>query len=160
MLKKWLCLLVIPALPFFMFSPWLFAESSDSEPTIKYAAPEGEAAFVAKLNLHTTAEVEQMLKRAEMYVENIDQYPDFEPITVILHGPELRAFDRRNYKEFKEIVGLAARLEAFNIINVQVCEVQMMQDGISPGDLPAFVEMVPYGPAEEERLIKRGYQYF
>lgn len=160
MLKKWLCLLVIPALPFLMFSPWLVAESSGSEPTIHYAVPEGEAVYVAKLNLHTTAEIEQMLKRAEVYVENIEQYPDFEPITVILHGPELRVFDRRNYKEFKEIVGLAARLEAFNIIDVQVCEVQMMQGGISRDDLPAFVEMVPYGPAEEQRLIKRGYQYF
>ena len=72
----------------------------------------------------------------------------------------MRIFDRRNYKEYKEIVGLAARLEAFNVINVQVCEVQMMRDGLQMSDLPAFVESVPYGPAEEERLLKRGYQYF
>ena len=157
MLKKWLCLLVLPAL---MFSPWLFAETFDSESAIKHAIPQGQVAYIAKLNLHTTDEVEQMLRRAEEYVENIEQYPDFEPIAVILHGPELRAFDRRNYSEFKELVGLAARLEAFNIIDVQVCEVQMMQDGITRGDLPAFVQTVPYGPAEEKRLIKRGYQYF
>jgi len=143
-----------------MFSPWLLAESSDSSPVIKYAIPEGETAYVVKLKLHTTDEVERMLKRAEKYIENIEKYPDFEPITVILHGHELRAFDRRNYNEFKDLVGLAARLEAFNIIDVQVCEVQMMQDGITRGDLPAFVQTVPYGPAEEKRLIKRGYKYF
>jgi len=157
MFRKWACFSILLSA---LFSPWLFAESSGSEPTIQYAVPEGETAYVAKLNFHTTAEVEQMLKRAEIYIENIEQYPDFEPITVILHGPELRAFDRRNYKEYKDIVGLAARLEAFNIIDVQVCEVQMMQDGIKRSDLPAFVETVPYGPAEEKRLIKRGYQYF
>jgi len=157
MFRQWACL---SALLIGLFVPWLSADSSDFEPSIQYAVPEGETGYVAKLNFHTTAEVEQMLKRAEIYIENIEQYPGFEPITVILHGPELRAFDRRNYKEYKDIVGLAARLEAFNIIDVQVCEVQMIRDGIKRSDLPSFVETVPYGPVEEKRLIKRGYQYF
>jgi len=157
MFRKWAC---FSTLLIAFFSPWLFADSSNSEPGIHYAVPKSKAAYVAKLNFHTAAEVEQMLQRAEIYIENIEQYPDFEPITIILHGPELMAFDRRNYKEYKDIVGLAARLEAFNIIDVQVCEVQMMRDGIKRSDLPAFVETVPYGPAEEKRLIKRGYQYF
>lgn len=157
MFTKWLCLLLFPVA---IFSPCLSAQSVESGPTIKYAVPDREQGYVAKLNLHNAAEVEQMLRRAEIFVENLEQYPNFEPITVILHGPELQAFDRRNYKEYKDVVGLAARLAAFNIINVQACEVQMKRDGISASDLPAFVETVPYGPAEEKRLLKQGYQYF
>ena len=158
MLRKWVSLTVLLLA---LVAPSAGADSAEQTPSITYAVPQvTTGGYLAKINLHTPAEVEQMLRRAEIYVENIDQYPDFEPITVILHGPELRIFDRRNYKEYKEIVGLAARLEAFNVINVQVCEEQMMQDGIQMSDLPSFVESVPYGPAEEERLLKQGYQYF
>jgi len=156
-LKKWLCLMLCSA---FAYSPWLIAQTEGVSPSIKYAVPDREKGYLARLDLHSAAEVEQMLRRAEIFVEKLDEYPDFEPITVILHGPELRVFDRRNYKEYKEIVGLAARLEAFNIIRVQVCEVQMREDGILQSDLPAFVETVPYGPAEKSRLLKQGYQYF
>lgn len=148
---------------FFAISCLASAEAPLTDQPLRYAVPfdhGGNGVYVAKLELGTAEEVENVLKRAETFLENIEQYPDFEPITVILHGPELKAFDRRNYREFKEVVGLAARLEAFNIIDVQVCEEQMRQDGISLDDLPAFAETVPYGPAEEQRLIKRGYQYF
>ena len=157
MLSKWVSLTVLLLA---LVAPSAWAEAGEP-PSITYAVPQASSGgYLAKISLHTPAEVEQMLRRAEVYIENIDQYPDFEPIRVILHGPELRIFDRRNYKEYKEIVGLAARLEAFNVIDVQVCEVQMMQEGIQMSDLPAFVESVPYGPAEEDRLLRRGYQYF
>jgi len=158
MLRKWISLTVVLLL-FVTALSW--AESAEQSPAITYAIPQtSTGGYLARLNLHTPAEIEEMLRRAETYIEEFEKYPDFEPITVILHGPELRIFDRRNYNEYKEIVGLAARLEAFNVIDVQVCEVQMMQDGIQMSDLPAFVESVPYGPAEEKRLLKRGYQYF
>lgn len=157
MFKKWYCLLL---LPFVLCSSCFSIKIFAAAPAIKYAVPEANTGYVAKLDLHSPAEVEQMLRRAEVFVENLEQYPDFEPITVILHGPELKAFDRRNYKDYKEIVGLAARLVGFNIIIVQACEEQMKRDGILQSNLPAFVETVPYGPAEEKRLLKRGYQYF
>jgi len=158
MLSKWVSLAVLLLI---LVTPTAWAESAEQAPSITYAVPQtSTGGYLARISLHTPEEVKQMLLRAETFIENIDQYPDFEPVTVILHGPELRVFDRRNYKEYKEIVGLAARLEAFNVINVQVCEVQMMRDGLQMSDFPAFVESVPYGPAEKERLLKRGYQYF
>lgn len=141
------------------FAEPLLAETET--PDIKYAVPQdGVSGFVAKIDLHTAEEIEQLLRRAEAYLENVEDYPDADPIAVILHGPELQLFDRRNYSEFKEIVGLAARLDALNVINVQVCEVQMSLQGISINDLPHFVESIPYGPGEEVRLLKKGYQYF
>lgn len=141
-----------------------FAQSvrSDGEkPDLKYAVPqEGVAGYVARIELHTVEEIEQLLKRAEAYLENADAYPESDPIAVILHGPEVQLFNKLNYSKFKDIVGLAARLDALNVINVQVCEVQLLEEGLSISDLPHFVESVPYGPAEEERLLKKGYQYF
>lgn len=142
----------------------LFAQpvwSETDKPSLKYAVPQAEPqGFVAKIDLHTAEEIEQLLKRAEAYLENAEAYPDADPIAVILHGPEVQLFNRQNYSKFKEIVGLAARLDALNVINVQVCEVQMLEEGISIDDLPHFVESIPYGPAEERRLLKQGYQYF
>lgn len=155
-LKLWLYLSIAA---FALSAQLVQAEAQTQD--LNYVVPNDAASrYVAKIELHTADEVEQMLKRAEEYVENIDKYPDFEPIAVILHGPELQIFNRKNYRQYKDIVGLAARLEAFNVIDVQVCEVQMMQEGIKLTDLPAFVEPVPYGPAEEQRLLKKGYQYF
>lgn len=142
-----------------LFSQPVWSETD--KPSLKYAVPQiGSQGFVAKIDLHTAEEIEQLLKRAEAYLENAEVYPDADPIAVILHGPEVQLFNRRNYSKFKDIVGLAARLDALNVINVQVCEVQMLEEGISINDLPHFVESIPYGPAEEERLLKKGYQYF
>jgi hypothetical protein len=122
--------------------------------------PSQSKGFVARIDLHTAEEIEVMLRRAELYLEASENYPDQEPIVVILHGPELQLFNRRNYGRYKDIVGLAARLDALNVINVQVCEVQMAVEGLSINDLPHFVETIPYGPDEKTRLLKKGYQYF
>lgn len=137
-----------------------FADLAE-DPALRNAIPEDRAAgYVARIRLHTADEIKEVLEKAQKYVDGSEKFPDFDPIAVILHGPELRVFARENYQMYKGIVELAARLEAFNVIDVRVCEVQMQRDGIKTGDLPAFVDTVPYGPAEEQRLLKRGYKYF
>jgi hypothetical protein len=35
----------------------------------------------------------------------------------------------------------------------------MRARGIREQDVPGFIELVPYGPDEEERLRRRGYVY-
>lgn len=135
------------------------ADLSDNS-SLKHAIPEQPQSYVAKIRLHTAEEIKQLLEKAEQYIEGKEKFPSFDPIAVILHGPELKVFARENYEMYKHIVELAARLEAFNVIDVRVCEVQMKRDGIEVGDLPAFVDTVPYGPDEERRLLKRGYEYF
>lgn len=116
--------------------------------------------YVAQIQLHTPEELESLLSRVDEYVEKGVKFPSDDPIAVILHGPELQVFDRKNYQKYKHIVSMAARLEAFNVIDVRVCEVQIQLDGVNRGDLPAFVDSVPYGPAEVDRLLKKGYEYF
>ena len=55
---------------------------------------------------------------------------------------------------------LAARLDAFNIIDVKVCNNWMAQRGIELTDLPPFVDNVPVAQQETVRLEKAGYAYF
>jgi len=157
MLKATLYLMFL----FTFLSPAIVVAELESGESLRHAIPEMEDGYyVARLSLHTPKELEAALKRVEMFVENGEKYPTFTPITFIIHGPELRVFVRKNYKQYREIVRLAARLEAFNAVDIRVCSVQMQRDGIKMGDLPAFVDPVPYGPDEEQRLLNRGYKYF
>lgn len=136
-----------------------FAEETRN-PALKNAVPEEVPGYVARIRLHTPDELKKVLEKAQKYVDGSEKFPDFDPIAVILHGPELQVFARKNYQMYKSIVELAAQLEAYKVIDVRVCEVQMQRDGIKIGDLPAFVDTVPYGPDEEQRLLKKGFQYF
>ncbi len=80
---------------------------------------------------------------------------------MVLHGPEVEIFSRYNYSRFKEIVDLAARLTAFGVIEINVCETRMGSMGLQPNHLFPFVGTVPFGPAEVSRLLEEeDYLYF
>jgi len=54
----------------------------------------------------------------------------------------------------------AARLDAFDVVDIRICQTMMEARGIGPDDIPSFIEQVPYGPGEVERLVEDGYLYF
>jgi intracellular sulfur oxidation DsrE/DsrF family protein len=110
--------------------------------------------------LHTLSELRQLLDEAEAIANGESQYNTEEPISVVLHGEEIKAFVRSNYRSNKALVDLAARLDAFNIIDVKVCKRWMGANGIMASELPPFIEAVPFGIGERERLKKAGYAYF
>jgi intracellular sulfur oxidation DsrE/DsrF family protein len=114
----------------------------------------------ANVALHTLEELKKLLLQAEKIANGETQYNTEEPIAVVLHGEEIKAFVRSNYRSNKELVDLAARLDAFNVIDVKVCKRWMGANGIMANQLPPFVEPVPYGMGEIERLQKAGYAYF
>lgn len=117
--------------------------------------------YVAKVELHTPEELKALFDRAENYLANHNNYNNkTSPIAVVLHGPEVRVFQRKNYDKFKMLVDQAARLDAYNIIDVRVCEIWMSADNASIGELPPFVETVPDGPKLERELLNDGYRYF
>lgn len=68
-------------------------------------------------------------------------------------------FNKKNYKKFQNIVDKAARLDANSILEIKVCKTVMDDMNISKKDMPSFIEIVPYGPDEEERLLGKGYTY-
>jgi uncharacterized protein len=124
----------------------------------------GDAQALQKLQanvaLHTLAELKKLLEQAEKIANGETQYSTDEPIAVVLHGEEIKAFVRSNYRENKALVDLAARLDAFNVIDVKVCKRWMGANGIMANQLPPFVEPVPFGAGERDRLEKAGYAYF
>lgn len=116
----------------------------------------------ANVVLHSLDELKHLLIQAEKISngESEVEYSRANPIAVVLYGEEIQAFVRSNYRTHKKLVDLAARLDAFNVIEVKVCQQWMAENGIKPNELPPFVEPVPVGAGERARLEKTGYAYF
>ena len=79
------------------------------------------------------------------------------PVVIMLHGDHASAFVRDNYPANKKRVDQAALLDAYGIIDVKMCATWMRLNDITEVDIPPFIETVPYGVAELERLRKNGY---
>lgn len=115
--------------------------------------------FLFNVSLHTPEEIAGMLTRAEELSKTMRADSLGTGIALVLHGPEIEIFARKNYSRFRMTVDRAARLDAEHIIDVKICKTEMKNRGIREGDLPAFIEVVPYGPDEETRLRRNGYVY-
>lgn len=114
---------------------------------------------IAILHAHTAEELSDLLDEAEAWANARDNYPD-QPIAIVLHGDEAKPFVKQNYKQYSSLVDKAAKLDAFNVVDIKICEAWMGYNGIKREQLPPFVDTVPFGPAEEQRLIDAGYQQF
>lgn len=142
---------------------WLIASSALAEPRITshvLAEDTGSVSYVARIEAHSREEIETLITRAESVIEQVIAGAKVEPIQFVLHGDEVRFFFRRNYRQNKMLVDRAARLDAFNVIDIKVCETWMRFNDEGLSELYPFIETVPFGPGEEKRLISEGYLYF
>jgi intracellular sulfur oxidation DsrE/DsrF family protein len=115
---------------------------------------------VLDITVHTIDELKLLFDRAEE-LALAPQPPGSEAsVVLVLHGPEVEFFATSNYDKYKDIVDQAARLDAFDVVDVKICQTMMEISGIPRDDIPAFIEQVPQGPAEVERLVREGYVYF
>lgn len=150
-------LLLASSLGFWLaFGPVAHAET----PPPPAAAPGGRAQYLFRVSLHTREELEGLLTRAEQLAKTTRPVNGQTGIALVLHGPEVEIFARRNYDHHRMLVDRAARLDAEGIIEIKMCRTEMRSRGIREDDVPGFIELVPYGPDEEERLQRRGYLYF
>lgn len=135
------------------YSNALFAE-------VLPADDDSENLYLARIQVHTTAELAGILLRAEELF-NAEQLDTSEPIVFVLHGGEGRAFLRQSYAGNRDLVDLAAKLSALQVVDIRVCETWMGGQRIDARELQPFVDTVPFGPAEVERLRgERNYIYF
>ena len=117
--------------------------------------------YLARIELHTAAELYSVLLRAEQLLEQgLALQSEPAAVTFILHGAEVTSLLRQNYRENKKTVDLAARLSALGVVNIQACETWMGGNLVMPEDLQPFVATVNYGPDEVRRLVEEGYLYF
>lgn len=115
--------------------------------------------YLFSVTLHTPKEIAGLLARAEELAKT--RHPDSRHtgIALVLHGPEIEIFAKKNYARFRETVDRAARLNDGHVIEIKMCRTEMKRLGIGEKDIPAFIEPVPYGPDEETRLRRNGYVY-
>lgn len=115
---------------------------------------------VLDISVHTVEELRVLLDRAEQLAMAPHPRGKDDSVVLVLHGPEVAFFAISNYATYREIVDQAARLDAFDVVDVRICETMMNQYGLGADDIPSFIERVPYGPGEVERLRREGYAYF
>ncbi len=120
----------------------------------------GPGRAVLDISVHTLEELRVLFERAGELAMKPRPPGEAASIVLVLHGPEVDFFSIKNYDEYKEIVDEAARLDAFDVVDIRICQTMMEARGIRPDDIPSFIEQVPYGPGEVERLVEEGYLYF
>ncbi|MEN8206342.1 MAG: hypothetical protein ABFS24_10045 [Pseudomonadota bacterium] len=125
-------------------------------------SPEGEAPVRAVLDIsvHTIEGLRVLFDRAEELAMRPQAQGEEASVVLVLHGPEVEFFSIRNYGKYKDIVDQAARLDAFDVVDVKICQTMMGVQGVERDDIPSFIEQVPLGSGEVERLMQEGYVAF
>jgi intracellular sulfur oxidation DsrE/DsrF family protein len=131
-------------------SPEIPVEVSPAE----QAVPEK---VVLGVSIHTIEGLRVLFDRAEELATKQQLSGADGSVVLVLHGPEVAFFSIRNYDKYKDIVDQAARLDAFDVVDVKICRTMMGVRGVERDDLPSFIEQVPFGPGEVERLQQEGY---
>lgn len=113
--------------------------------------------YLFDVSNHTIKEFEALLTRAEEVSQaHAPGYDDLK-IVMVIHGPDIDWFTQQNYESNKQLINLAARLDAYDIIDMKVCEKTMSKRGVDRKDIPSFIESVPYAPVEIENRLREGY---
>jgi len=115
---------------------------------------------VLDVSVHTIEGLRVLFDRAEELAMTPRPKGEDASVVLVLHGPEVEFFAIKNYDKYKDIVDQAARLDAFDVVDVKICQTMMGVSGIERNDIPSFIELVPYGPGEVERLKQEGYVAF
>ncbi|MGK0498378.1 MAG: intracellular sulfur oxidation DsrE/DsrF family protein [Oceanicoccus sp.] len=118
--------------------------------------------YLAQIQVNTNEELLRVLQRAEVLLDSGDFKMGIDmPVVFLLHGPEARSLLSPNYKDNKSLADLAARLSAFNVVDIKVCKTWMGGEVIDEMELLPFVVTVPYFKDEERRLLEQqNYVYF
>ena len=116
--------------------------------------------IVLDVSVHTIEGLRVLFDRAEKLAMTPRPKGENATLVLVLHGPEVEYFSIRNYDRYKDIVDQAARLDAFDVVDVRICQTMIGARGIERTDIPSFIEQVPYGPGEVERLRQEGYVTF
>ena len=117
----------------------------------------GTEKYVFDVVIHNPEDMDKLLGRIESLAQKSPPGEDSPGLALVLHGPEIAFFSRRNYPKYMNLVDRAAALDKKGIIDVKVCDTMIRELNIKNEDLPDYVEHVPYGPAEVERLVRQGF---
>jgi len=140
-----------------LVAPFAVADGQATKPPAD--SPTSQQRFMVSVTLHKQKEIRSLLTRADELSKTMRGQGNDSSIALILHGDEIRFFANSNYKQNRDIVDRAARLDGDKVIEIKVCKTKLHELGISDKEMPSFVEIIPYAPDEEKRLLKQGYIY-
>jgi intracellular sulfur oxidation DsrE/DsrF family protein len=138
-------------------TPILSDSHADSHGNPVPGEPGDSQPIVIDVVLHDRKAILNMLQRAETLAMTPNPAERPRQIALVLHGQEIENFRIKNYSDNRDIVDLAAKLDAFNVIDVRMCNTMMNLLNVEKQEIPAFIEIVPYGPAEVDRLEQQGF---
>lgn len=133
------------------------AEANISLSPLQQEQGYSERRYVFDVVIHKPDEMEKLLGRIEQLAATIKTNKNDPRLALVLHGPEIAFFTRKNYPKYMNMVDRAAELDKKGIIDVKVCDTMARALNIDDSELPDFVEHVPYGPTEVKRLVKQGF---
>lgn len=136
------------------------ADSSSASISLSPVVKEqqGQASrYVFDVVIHEPEEMDKLLDRIEQLSSTLPPAKEDPSLALVLHGPEIAFFTRMNYTKYMNLVDRAAALDKKGIIDVKVCDTMIREMDLEDAELPDFVEHVPYGPAEINRLIQQGF---
>jgi len=136
------------------------ADSSSASISLSPVVKEqqGQASqYVFDVVIHEPEEMEKLLGRIEQLSSSLPAGEQDPSLALVLHGPEIAFFTRMNYTKYMDLVDRAAELDKKGVIDVKVCDTMIRALELENAELPDFVEHVPYGPAEIDRLIQQGF---
>ena len=107
--------------------------------------------------IHEPEEMDKLLGRIEQLSSSLPPGKQGPSLALVLHGPEIAFFTRMNYTKYMDMVDRAAELDRKGVIDVKVCDTMIRAMDLQDAELPDFVEHLPYGPAEIDRLIQQGF---
>ena len=109
---------------------------------------------------YSEADILALMNKAEALFNSVADKSVDEPWPFILHGSEIHLFNMANYSEHKELIDLAAKLDAYGVVDFKVCKRWMTGFGFDPASLPRFIEAIEDGPQTSSLLKEKGYVRF
>lgn len=118
---------------------------------------ESESNLVFDISVHSVDEMRKVLARVDQLMTGPRSASQPANIALLLHGQEIEYFTIDKYDQYRDIVDLSAKLDAYNVIEFKMCETAMKDFGVEKSDIPGFIEFVPNGDRELEQLSRKGY---
>ncbi len=107
---------------------------------------------VYDVNVQTLHAMNGVLDRASFLSKITGADPFDSSIILVLHGPEIELFARKNYQKYKKLVHRAQSLVQGEVLKIRMCKLAAEGLGFEPKDIHGFIKMVPMGDAEIIRL--------
>ena len=126
--------------------------TKDSEEVTEYNP--NAPGYVFGVTVSSAQQLDVILERADS-LRKLFNPEQHSRIAIVLHGEELRLFQKDNYLANQSLVEKARLLDQEQIIDIKACQTMMRNLDIQQSELPSFIEQVPLGPAEIDRLSKQ-----